>query len=308
VGAIPRVVAYIQSEFWAIEPRAFETILSVVEARVLGEARTVVPPTERPQPSTQGSIAVLPIHGVLVPHADIMTDLSGGTSVVKLAAAFDAAVADPSVSAIVLAVHSPGGAIFGIPEFADRVYQARGTKPIVAIANMSAASGAYWIATQADTFAVTPSGEVGSIGVFTTHEDWSKFWDSKGISTTYIQAGEFKTEGHPHAPLSESARAYAQRRIDGYYTAFVDAVARGRHTSAANVREAFGGGRMVGATDALARGMVDRIATLEQVISDLAVSTSAPRLQLALTPSPATRPLSTSLVRRRLQLARLMSA
>ena len=88
---------------------------------------------------------------------------------------------EPSISAIVLDVDSPGGSVFGVEELATEIRAARGTKPVVAVANSMAASAAYWIASQADELVITPGGMVGSIGVLTAHEDISKAQEMAGI-------------------------------------------------------------------------------------------------------------------------------
>ncbi|MBP2433925.1 ClpP class serine protease [Bradyrhizobium elkanii] len=75
-----------------------------------------------------------------------------------------------------------------------------------------------------------------------------------------------KNEAHP---LSDKARAYLQGRANEAGADFVKAVAGGRRVSQTKVREEFGQGRMVGAREAVARGMADRIATLDQVISGM---------------------------------------
>ncbi len=47
---------------------------------------------------------------------------------------------------------------------------------------------------------VTPGGQVGSVGVFTTHADVSKAAEQEGVRYTIVQAGRYKTEGHPYGP------------------------------------------------------------------------------------------------------------
>jgi ClpP class serine protease len=64
----------------------------------------------------------------------------------------------------------------------------------------------------------TPSGDVGSIGVITAHEDLSTAQEMLGVKTTLIAAGKYKGEGHPFAPLDTEARAAIQRRVDEAYT------------------------------------------------------------------------------------------
>jgi capsid assembly protease len=95
----------------------------------------------------------------------------------------------------------------GVGELADEVYRARARKPVAAVANSVAASAAYWVGSAAAEFYVAPGGEVGSIGVFALHEDWSKALGKQGIATTLVTAGRYKTEQSPYAPLSATARA-----------------------------------------------------------------------------------------------------
>ena len=92
----------------------------------------------------------------------------------------------------------------------------------------------------------------------------------KGVKVNLISAGKYKTEGNPFEPLSEEAREQIQKRVDEYYDMFVAAVARNRSVSRSDVRGGFGQGRMVGAKEAVASGMADRVATLDETISRLA--------------------------------------
>ena len=181
-----------------------------------------------------------------------------------------AAVADRSIRAIVLDIESPGGLIYGVPEAAEEIRELREQKKITAVANSYAASAAYWLAAQASEVVVTPSGEVGSVGVFAVHQDWSEFYAKLGIKPTQIFAGKYKTEFSGLAPLSDEARDELQRRVDETYENFIKAVAAGRGVSAAAARDGFGQGRMVRAKAAVAAGMADRVATLQSVVTKLA--------------------------------------
>ena len=90
-----------------------------------------------------------------------------------------------------------------------------------------------------------------------------------GIKTTIVSAGKYKAEGVPFAPLSAEAHDALQGLVDQYYAAFVQAVAKGRGVSLASVKGGFGQGRLVRSEDALAQGMVDRVATLDETIARL---------------------------------------
>jgi signal peptide peptidase SppA len=184
-------------------------------------------------------------------------------------AAFSQLVNDPGVSAIVLEVDSPGGYSDGILELSDRIYEARGRKPVVAVANHLMASAAYWIGTAADEVVASPSSEMGSIGAFAAHEDISKALEQEGIKVSLIAEGKYKIEGNPYEPLGEDARAAIQARVRNVYDAFVEAVARNRGVKVSDVRKGFGEGRVVGARQAVEMGMADRVDTLEGTIERL---------------------------------------
>jgi signal peptide peptidase SppA len=176
-----------------------------------------------------------------------------------------------------LDVDSPGGETQGVEELADKLYGYRDRKPIEASVNSEMASAAFWIGSAASAINITPSGWIGSVGVYMAHTDWSAANEQLGAKVTYISAGPYKVEGHPDAPLTDEAIAHYQSQVDAIYEQFLAALARNRGTSKADVRSNYGGGRMVMATDAKAAGMVDRIETLEQTIARMSGASRAKR-------------------------------
>lgn len=271
----PLIVNAVASTPWAILPETLATIINLIAFRASGgtlseqEIQQRIGAVAKPQVRQQGTIAVLPVFGVLTHRASMMTDMSGGTSTERLGSAIRQALGDTNVSAIVLDIDSPGGSVNGIAELADEIYRARGQKPVYAIANSMAASAAYWLGTSASELSVIPSGEVGSIGVLAAHEDVSKALEVQGVKTTLITAGRYKAEASPYAALADEARAAIQERVDDYYEQFVGDVARGRGVKASEVKAGYGEGRMVGAKRAKQLGMVDHVETMEALLSRL---------------------------------------
>jgi signal peptide peptidase SppA len=225
--------------------------------------------------SRAGAIAVLPLTGTISHRMGMMSEMSGGTSTEKFGQWLKAAVADPNVKAIVIDADSPGGSVDGVPELADEVAKAKASKPVIAQVNAMAASAAYWIVSQASEIVVTPSGEVGSIGVFAAHEDISKAAEMQGVKVSFVSAGKYKTEGNPFEPLSGDARQALQANVDEFYGMFTKAVARGRGTTQSKVQNGFGEGRMVSAQQAVTEGMADRVATMDQTLSRLGARNGA---------------------------------
>lgn len=266
------------NEPWALTADMYAIICELVRFRIDGGRLSAEEVQERigaapKAPIRQGaagsgSVAVLPLYGVLGQRMNMMTS-SGGTSTEQFGKAFRDAAADPAIGAIVIDVDSPGGSVFGISELWQTIMDARGSKPIVAVANSLAASAAYWVASAADEIVATPGGEVGSIGVLAAHEDLSGVEEREGRKTTLISAGKHKAAGNPYEPLTAEARELIQDKVNSYYSTFVKAVARGRGVTDREIRSGYGEGNTVLASEALRQGMVDRIATLDQTISRL---------------------------------------
>lgn len=272
MSILPHVSALVRSVPWAITAEAFGPILELIELREAGgrytadEIEARIGGRGREQRPTQrvGAVAVIPIHGAIVPRASLMTDMSGGTSLESLTTALYEALADPKVSSIVLDVNSPGGSTALVPETAARIRAARKHKPIVAAANTIAGSAAFYLAAQATELVATPSGMVGSIGVYWAHQDTTKLEESLGVKTTLVSAGKWKTDGFQE--LTETARAHMQSIVDELYAQMTADIARGRGVPVATVREGFGEGRVVTASNALRLGMIDRIATIDEAV------------------------------------------
>jgi signal peptide peptidase SppA len=219
--------------------------------------------------AADGAIAVLPLYGTIVQRASMLGLCEGGTSTQDFVQGLRAAKADPQVGQILLDIHSPGGSVYGVEEAAAEITETAKAKPVIAIANSLAASAAYWLGSAASELYVTPGGEVGSIGVWMAHEDWSKALEAKGVAHTIVSAGKYKTEGHPFGPLEPESREFLQSRVNDYYKAFTKGVARGRRVSIDQVRNGMGQGRVLGAEAAQAEQMVDGVMTFDELVRDM---------------------------------------
>lgn len=280
--SIERVRRAVAQTPWAILPEKLDQICEFLALRAEGrlsasEIEAAVGQRRTGKEVRSGSIAVLPVYGTLSHRMSLMMEMSGGTSTEAIGRTFDALVNDSSVGTIVLDVDSPGGSVPGVMELSDKIHQARGSgKRIIAVANTLAASAAYWIASAADELVVTPSGEVGSVGVYMIHMSYADMLAKEGVEATIIRAGEHKAEGNPYERLNDDAKEYAQSQVDEVYSEFVGALARNRGTTREKVLSDFGQGRVLKARAALDAGMVDRIATLEEVLSGLGLSANGP--------------------------------
>lgn len=273
-----RIMAAVAAQFWAIQPEKLVAIMDFLALKAAGHPTAIAPEArmtpaqDRKIAAMRGNIAVMPLHGVVSHRMNMFSDISGGTSTQRFAKEFMSLVNNDDIKAIILDVDSPGGTVTGTPELADLIMGARGAKPIIAQVDGLCASAAFWIASAADEIVVSPSSEIGSVGVYSMHSDVSKMYEAMGRKETFIYAGEHKVEGNPFEPLSAEARAAMQARVDEYYGMFTGALAKGRGVTKSVVEKNFGQGRTFGAPDAVARGMADRVATMKETLERFGVS------------------------------------
>ena len=185
-----RIVQAMCDTSWAIMPSKLQAIVEFIQLKVEGLSLSpddIKGLTQQPVSlkaeifstdnsstgegkSSGNKIAVLPIHGTISHRMNMMNAVSGGVSTESLGKEFASLANNPEIGTVVLDIDSPGGAVSGIEELGNQIFQARDKVRIVASANSLAASAAYWLGSQAHEFTVTPSGEVGSIGVIAVHE------------------------------------------------------------------------------------------------------------------------------------------
>ena len=256
--------ARMRSTPWALSAPGIARLQAFVDAGQRGARASRPTPRRR---AAQSGTCVIPIVGILDQHPGLIEAFGIGVSCDTVAAALRQALDDPSIGRIVFDIDSPGGSVYGVGELAASIRAARSQKPIVAIANSLAASAAYWLGCSASKFYMSPGAEVGSIGVWMAHEDWSKAVADSGVDVTLISAGKFKTEGNPYGPLDADAKAFLQSRTDAYFNDFTRAVAAGRGVPIDAVRGGMGQGRVLGAAQAMSERMVDGVMSFNEAMN-----------------------------------------
>ena len=264
----------VQDTAWAITRAKMDEINALVECRLRGE-KVEFPEAQRGPAGNRAEegyqvldgVALLPVYGVLAKRMNLLTEISGGTSMELLGRDFARALADPKVKSILLDTDSPGGTVDGTEALAAQIYAARGRKPIVAFANGLMASAAYWVASAADQVVAPETAQVGSIGVIAMHYDRSEQDQKLGVKRTAIYAGQYKRAGGDEQPLSDEDREYLQERVDDYYALFLEAVARQRGVDSGQAHQQMGDGRLFMGKKALKAGLIDQIGNFNQALA-----------------------------------------
>lgn len=252
-------------ELLAVMPAMAELIAAAWDSGASpSEARgLLMPGLSSPQPQRVGRAVLIPVLGLLTQRGTLL-----GMSMMQVSGWLRDAERSSGVDTIVMDIDSPGGSLAGLMELHDEIMQVRRRKRIVAVANSLAASAAYVVASAAHELVVTPSGQVGGLGVQALHVDISRAEEKAGVKTTLITAGKYKGEGNPYAPLTAEAKAHVQRQIDQQHADLAHRVAVGRSMTFTGVMRAdWGNGRTVLADSAVRVGAADRTGTLEDELA-----------------------------------------
>jgi signal peptide peptidase SppA len=218
------------------------------------------------------SLAVLPVHGPLEPRPTLMGQYLGMTSCEAIGNTLDRLVGDETVSAVVMDFMTPGGMVYGVPELAQKIYEARSVKPIIGVSNPLAASGGQWLISACSRCVGGSSSDWGSVGVIVSRFDATQQMDREGIKEHVIRstASPYKGEFVESEPMTDEARQHLQLRADAIYEQFSGDVARFRGVSVEHVNESFGKGRLVDVKSAVKVGLADRVMTLQETVGKLA--------------------------------------
>jgi len=254
-----------------IQRAKLDVILAVLSDRIGISAPPVdlAVPAPRSVPSAPAGIAVIPIQGTLVKRTLGLEAASGLMSYADIGARLDAAVSDPMVDGILLDIDSPGGETHGVFELARAVRLAAAKKPVWAVANDSAFSAAYAIASSAERIIVTETGGVGSIGVIALHIDQSVKDANDGYRYTAITAGAHKNDFSPHEPLTDSAKSELQAEVDRLYGIFTAHVAAMRGMDEAKVRATEAG--LYFGPEGVSEGLADAVMSFDEALAEFTV-------------------------------------
>lgn len=227
-----RIIEQVYCRPWLITGAGWDAVHRLVADRITNPKAER--PTEDiwgdplPQMEIRGSTAIIPVDGVIGRKMGMMEKSCGGVDCLDISDDLRKAVQNPAVRSIVLDVNSPGGTVGGVPELANEVRDAAKVKKVVAFANDTMCSAAYWISAGAQSIYATPSSDVGSIGVFVPWIDRSAAYEQAGLSVEIIRSGKYKGMGYPGTSLTDDQRALIQASVDSTYEQFAGFVKANR--------------------------------------------------------------------------------
>lgn len=175
---------------------------------------------------------------------------------------------DDKVKAVVFRVNSPGGSALASDVIWREVELLSQEKPVIVSMGDVAASGGYYISAAADSIFAEPNTITGSIGVFGLIPNMQGlFTDKLGITFDQVKTGKYADFlANVDRPLTADETQILQMQINQVYDTFVQRVADGRGLTKEQV-DSIGQGRVWSGQQALERGLVDRLGSIDDAIA-----------------------------------------
>ncbi|HPR16818.1 MAG TPA: signal peptide peptidase SppA [Candidatus Cloacimonadota bacterium] len=214
-------------------------------------------------PVSAYKIAVIYAQGNIAPSSNLPT--ASGISAEKINPILDDLMRDNSVKAIVLRVNSPGGSALISEIITAKIDAVRQHKPVVVSMGNLAASGGYYISSNADYIVADPFVITGSIGVVSMIPTVGELTDKLGVTHETIGKGKYATSFDLYSKLSAEEIKTFQASIDKTYLEFKERVARGRSLSLDTV-EKFAQGQVWNSYKAVEYGLADEVGMLNDAI------------------------------------------
>lgn len=193
---------------------------------------------------------------------------------------------DDKIKAVVLRVNSPGGSALASEVILRELQLLKAKKPLIVSMGDLAASGGYYIASQADSIFAMPNTLTGSIGVFGMLFNVGNALESKlGVTFDEEKNAPFADFPNMSRALTPTEAAKMQSTIDAIYATFKGHVESGRKLDPTLV-DSIAQGRVWSGQDALALGLVDGIGGLDRALKSAAAKAKLSSYSVKTYPEP----------------------
>jgi protease-4 len=211
--------------------------------------------------NSKNHIAVVYAEGEIVDGQGSASQIGGD----RFAKIFRELRQDKDVKAVVLRVNSPGGSATASEVMQRELQLIRQVKPVIVSMGDLAASGGYWIVTDANRIFAEPNTITGSIGVFGLGINVQELANNNGITWDVVKTARYADSQTISRPKSPQELALQQRSVNRIYNLFLSKVAQGRNLPQEKVAQ-IAQGRVWSGIAAKEIGLVDEIGGLDAAI------------------------------------------
>ncbi len=176
---------------------------------------------------------------------------------------------DPCVRGVVLRVNSPGGSVTASEEMERAVKRLAEAKPVVVSMSSYAASGGYYISTDAKKIFANNLTLTGSIGVIGGKLSFKGALEKLGMNVDSVGFTKTALINSPYRAYTKEESSIVKKRMWSFYRLFVKRVAEGRRKSKEYI-DSIGRGRVYLGKEAMEIGLIDGIGGLDDSIREAA--------------------------------------
>jgi ClpP class serine protease len=290
---VPRAFHALTAEMWAISPDWLPLLSAIAQrnqttddietarAWVKRDLAIMAGPGAQKLPGAHrafvmGGTGILPITGPIFPRANLLTEMSGATSLSLAHSDHRVMLDSKEVSDIMLLIDSPGGVVSGIANFALHVANGAKRKKTVAYVTGSAASAAYWIASATSWISIDRTAQLGSIGVVAAVPKQVQAGDDGFITVEVVSSNAPNKRVDPQ---TEDGLNQIRGTLDDLERIFISDVARGRQVPVSKVINEFGKGGVLIGSAAVRVGMADAVETQAAAMNALRLARLSPNGQ-----------------------------
>lgn len=276
---LSKIFAAFSAQPWCMERARMEAQLVALsglagdlKADAIQDAMDKANAPMEPSYLERDGVAIMTVRGMIMKNIPWIFEYFGieATSTEQLRFDLADALQNPAVKGVLFQVESPGGMVYGTQQLGDDIFAARNVKPMAASIEDLCASGAYWISSQTGAVFANETAEVGSIGVVGYFDDFSRMYENIGVTQRVIASARLKAAGDEYGSrVSPDQVEWYKAIVQGLAEKFIAAVSRGRGMPDAKVR-ASATGEVWLAEEAQKRGLIDDIATTEEVFASMA--------------------------------------
>lgn len=215
-----------------------------------------------------GKVAVIDVDGLIVNKNMGGMGSMGENPVALFREKLDAVATDPSISAVVLRMNSPGGGVTAADIMLrdlQRLKAQRGI-PVVACMMDVATGGTYYIASASDAIVAHPTSIMGGLGVILNVYNMELTLSQFNIAAIHVKSGERVDIASPERMMEQGERDLLQGMADSFHKRLIDQVTTHRPGVESHKDSAFDGGVFTG-EQALDMQLVDQVGYLDDAVA-----------------------------------------
>lgn len=222
-----------------------------------------------------GNTAILSIQGGLVNghqwwHEYVVGHLTSYEAIKDAVAILNQAA---DVSNVIVRIESPGGYVSGVDSASRALSSLKTNKNITVHSDTIAASAGYWLMSSLPNVYASPMAQIGNIGTLLLVPDYSEAYNKAGIKFHVFKAGKEKGYGLSETEFTEEEKASLQEYVEKSNNFFLTHVSRHRNLMISET-DKWGEAQTFFAGEALSVGLIDGVATLEELVGRISASTN----------------------------------